>query len=49
MALSDTLNGIGQLIGGFLVGYFASQMVSGGEGFFAGLAAISETHPDRFN
>ena len=49
VAVSDTLNGIGLLIGGFLIVYFALQMVSGGEGFFAGLATISETHPDRFN
>jgi SSS family solute:Na+ symporter len=49
VAVSDTLNGIGLLIGGFLIVYFALQMVSGGEGVFAGLAVISETHPDRFN
>ena len=46
VAVSDTLNGIGLLIGGFLIVYFALQMVSGGEGVFAGLGAISETHPD---
>ena len=49
VAVSDTLNGIGLLIGGFLIVYFALQMVSGGEGVFAGLGAISERHPDRFN
>jgi Na+/pantothenate symporter len=49
VAVSDTLNGIGLLIGGLLIVYFALQAVSGGEGVFAGLAKIGAEHPDRFN
>ena len=49
VAVSDTLNGIGLLIGGFLIVYFGLQAVSGGEGVFAGLAEIDAAHPDRFN
>lgn len=49
VAVSDTFNGIGLLIGGFLIVYFGLQAVSGGEGIFAGLAQMKAAHPDRFN
>jgi solute:Na+ symporter, SSS family len=49
VAVSDTLNGIGLLIGGFLIVYFGLQAVSGGTGIFSGIDRLVEAHPDRFN
>jgi SSS family solute:Na+ symporter len=49
VAVSDTLNGIGLLTGGFLIAYFGLQAVSGGEGVVAGLAKLQAAHPERFN
>ena len=49
VAVSDTLNGIGLLAGGFLITYFGLQAVSGGEGIFEGFRILKETQPERFN
>lgn len=49
VAISDTLNGIGLLIGGFLIAYFALNGVSDGEGVLRGVAKIREADPERFN
>ncbi len=49
VAVSDTLNGIGLLVGGFLIAYFGLQVVGEGEGVLAGLARLQSAHPERFN
>jgi solute:Na+ symporter, SSS family len=49
VAVSDTLNGIGLLTGGFLIAYFGLQAVSGGQGIFAGLEQMQAAHPEKFN
>jgi SSS family solute:Na+ symporter len=49
VALSDTLNGIGLLIGGLLIAYFGLQAISGGNGIFAGLDQMQAAHPEKFN
>ncbi|MHC5053433.1 MAG: solute:sodium symporter family transporter [Planctomycetota bacterium] len=48
VAVSDTLNGIGLLVGGFLITYFGLKAVGDG-GFFAGLGKMKELAPDKFN
>ncbi len=49
VAVSDTLNGIGLLIGGFLVVYFGLQAVSDGNGIWEGLRTVREANPERMN
>ncbi|MFA9477329.1 solute:sodium symporter family transporter [Phycisphaerales bacterium AB-hyl4] len=49
IAVSDMLNGIGLLIGGFLITYFGLQAVSGGDGVFEGWRILQDTNPERFN
>ena len=49
IAVSDLLNGIGLLIGGFLICWFGLQAVSGGEGIIQGWQILGEAHPERFN
>lgn len=49
VAVSDTFNGAGLLIGGFLIAYFGLQAVSGGEGISKGFTIIREAAPERFN
>ncbi len=49
VAVSDTLNGIGLLIGGLLIAYFGLQAISGGHGIFAGLEQMRVAHPENFN
>jgi len=49
IAVSDTLNGIGLLIGGLLITYFGLQAVSGDTGVFAGWDIMREAHPEKFN
>jgi len=48
VAISDTLNGIGLLIGGFLITYFGLSAL-GGDGFMSGITAIKESQADRLN
>jgi SSS family solute:Na+ symporter len=48
VAVSDSLNGIGLLIGGFLITFFGLKVVGGGE-FLNGLNVFSEVAGDRFN
>jgi solute:Na+ symporter, SSS family len=48
VAVSDTLNGIGLLIGGFLITYFGLSAL-GGDGFMSGITAIKESQADRLN
>ena len=49
IAVSDLLNGIGLLIGGFVITYFGLQAVSGGEGVMAGWETLRDANPERFN
>ncbi len=49
VAVSDTLNGIGLLIGGMLITYFGLKAVGGDGGVLAGLDAIREGQPERLN
>ncbi|MBZ9569115.1 MULTISPECIES: solute:sodium symporter family transporter [Modicisalibacter] len=49
VAVSDTLNGIGLLIGGFVVVYFGLQAVGDGHGVAAGWEALKQQSPDKLN
>ncbi|WP_136247753.1 solute:sodium symporter family transporter [Halomonas borealis] len=49
VAVSDTLNGIGLLIGGFVIVYFGLQAVSDGNGVLAGWEMLKESQPERLN
>ncbi len=49
VAVSDTLNGVGLLVGGFLITGFALAQYGGGDGIVAGASKLLEEHPDRFN
>ncbi len=49
VAVSDTLNGIGLLIGGFLITYFGLRVIGEGEGMWAGLRILKTATPERFN
>ena len=53
VAVSDTLNGIGLLVGGFMITWFGLQAISGqlgdGKGIFEGMRILKEQQGDRFN
>ncbi|WDE96116.1 solute:sodium symporter family transporter [Lentisphaera profundi] len=49
VAVSDTLNGAGLLIGGFLIAYFGLKAVGDGNGAIAGWNSLIENAPARFN
>ncbi|HMP77123.1 MAG TPA: solute:sodium symporter family transporter [Kiritimatiellia bacterium] len=49
VAVSDTLNGIGLLVGGLSIVYFGLRYMGNGEGMFAGLDVLRNSHPERFN
>lgn len=49
VAVSDTLNGIGLLTGGFLIVYFGLNAISGGNGMVAGIEEITADLPGKFN
>ncbi|MDA3797872.1 MAG: solute:sodium symporter family transporter [Kiritimatiellae bacterium] len=49
VAVSDTLNGIGLLIGGFMILFFGLNAVSGGEGVLKGFSILHKTDPQMFN
>ena len=49
VAVSDTLNGIGLLTGGFLIVYFGLNAVSDGAGMIEGWQTLVEAHPEKFN
>lgn len=48
VAVSDTLNGFGLLVGGVLIVVFALNAVSE-EGIFKALSILKEAHPEKFN
>ncbi|MDP4665716.1 MAG: solute:sodium symporter family transporter [Flavobacteriaceae bacterium] len=47
VAVSDTVNAVGLLIGGLLIPIFGLMAVGDGD-LFAGLSTIVESHPDKF-
>lgn len=49
VAISDTLNGIGLLLGGMAIVYFGLRMMGDGEGAIAGLHVLKTSQPERFN
>ncbi|MGB0767145.1 MAG: solute:sodium symporter family transporter [Phycisphaeraceae bacterium] len=49
VAVSDTLNGVGLLVGGLLITYFGLAAVGDGEGAMAGLETIRTDQSDRLN
>lgn len=48
MAIADTLNGIGLIIGGLMVPLFALAYVGGGD-IMGGLTEVVKAHPEKFN
>ena len=48
VAVSDTLNGIGLLVGGSMIVWFGLNAVNDG-GIFAALNEMKEAHPEKFN
>ena len=49
VAVSDTLNGIGLLIGGLLITYFGLNVVSDGAGILEGWNILKAASPEKFN
>ncbi len=49
VAVSDTLNGIGLLIGGFMITWFGLSVLGGGEGIKAGIDAVATAREGTFN
>ena len=49
VAVSDTLNGVGLLIGGFVIVYFGLQAVSDDGGILAGWETLKQSNPDKLN
>ncbi|EPC02562.1 transporter [Litchfieldella anticariensis FP35 = DSM 16096] len=49
VAVSDALNGIGLLIGGFVIVYFGLQAVSDDGGLLAGWEILKQSNPDKLN
>jgi solute:Na+ symporter, SSS family len=49
VAVSDTLNGVGLLVGGFMIVFFGLSAVSGGEGIFEGFNILKTEIPDKLN
>jgi solute:Na+ symporter, SSS family len=49
LAVLDTINGIGLLVGGFMIAWFALNKVSDGEGIIEGWKVLKETNPARLN
>ncbi len=47
LAVLDTINGIGLLVGGFMIAWFALNAVGDGNGALAGWQSLKETHPER--
>lgn len=49
VAVSDTLNGVGLLVGGFLIVYFGLSYAGGEEGVIEGYKTIQQALPEKFN
>lgn len=48
VAVSDTLNGFGLLVGGVMITYFGLMVISG-EGVWAGFQQLKSDYPEKFN
>lgn len=48
VAVSDTINGFGLLVGGCMIVYFGLHAVNG-DGIFAALSELKQAHPKKFN
>ncbi|MEO8494325.1 MAG: solute:sodium symporter family transporter [Planctomycetota bacterium] len=48
VAVSDTINGFGLLVGGVMIVYFGLQAVNG-DGMIAALSELKSAHPEKFN
>lgn len=49
LAVLDTINGVGLLIGGMTIAYFALNKVSGGEGVIQGWSILKAETPERLS
>jgi len=50
VAISDTLNGFGLLVGGVMIAWLGLDLVGGEQGgALAGFAKLREAHPEKFN
>lgn len=49
LAVLDTINGIGLLVGGFMIAFFALNKVSDGQGIVEGWSILKEANPERLN
>ena len=49
LAVLDTINGVGLLVGGITIAYFALNKVSDGAGFVEGWSILREAAPDRLS
>lgn len=49
LAVLDTINGIGLLVGGFMIAWFALNRVSDGAGIVEGWKILKEANPERLN
>lgn len=49
LAVLDTVNGVGLLVGGFMITWFALNKVGDGQGIVAGWNALAETNPERLS
>lgn len=49
LAVLDTINGIGLLVGGFMIAWFALNRVGDGNGIAEGWKVLKETNPERLN
>jgi SSS family solute:Na+ symporter len=49
LAVLDTINGVGLLVGGFMIAWFALNRVGDGQGALAGWQTLSEAAPDRLS
>ncbi len=49
LAVLDTINGVGLLVGGFMIAWFALNKVSDGDGIVQGWKLLKEANPARLN
>jgi SSS family solute:Na+ symporter len=49
LAVLDTINGVGLLVGGFMIAAFALDKVSGGGGIVAGFRQLEQANPAHLN
>ncbi|GHC29620.1 solute:sodium symporter family transporter [Kushneria pakistanensis] len=47
IAISDTINGVGLLIGGLMIVYFGLNAISDGQGILAGWDTLKTSHPEK--